>query len=359
MGTTFTNWMKLLWQNRFKVSPRRIHKVILITIVIIILTPFSLVERLFIHRRVRKTKLDYPPVFILGHWRSGTTHLHNLFIRDTRFAYPNMVDTLFPNHMILTTWLLRPLLSFALPNKRPMDNMKLSVDVPGEHDWAISNLCLMSPYSGAYFPNHWEEYNHLANFEEATSHEKATYIQALRFYLQKLQYKYPGRQIVLKSPMDTARAKLLYEIFPDAKFVHIIRNPYEVFLSTKKLHTKNKDIYPLQEDDRDLDEFVFKTYEDMFEVYFRDSKLIPEDQLIEIHFEDLTKDRVGVMRKIYNHLDLPDFEVVAEDLQNYVDSLRDYQRDAYTIEPELKSKIYDRLNFTIDKWNYSVKVKNQ
>ena len=140
MGSTLTNWLKLLVQNRFKVSFNRIHKALLITLLILILTPLSVLERLTVHYRVRRTKLYRPPVFILGHWRSGTTHLQNMFTIDPRLCYPNMVDTLFPNHMILSNRILRGFLSLILPDKRPMDNMELNVDFPGEHDWAISNL---------------------------------------------------------------------------------------------------------------------------------------------------------------------------------------------------------------------------
>jgi hypothetical protein len=358
MGTTFTNWIKLLLDHRFRVSLKRFHKVILITVMIIILTPFSIVERLIIHPRVRRKDLDHPPVFILGHWRSGTTHLHNMFTIDQRLTYPNMVDTLFPNHMILTNWLIRPLLALALPDKRPMDNMKLSVDVPGEQDWAISNLCLMTPYSGAYFPNELvSRYEHMTNFENASDKERSTYVKYIRFYLKKLQYKYPGRQIVLKSPMDTARAKLLYETFPDAKFIHIRRNPYEVFYSTLKLHTKNKDIYPLQEDNRNLEEFIFKTYNGMFDIYFEDAKAIPAEQLIEISYEELKEDRMSVMKEIYDHLDLPDFEGVRDDLQKYVDSLKGYKADDYELEVQEKDLVYTNLKKTIDLWGYTVKVR--
>ncbi len=269
-----------------------------------------------------------------------------------------MVDTLFPNHMILTNWLIRPLLALALPDKRPMDNMKLSVDVPGEQDWAISNLCLMTPYSGAYFPNELvSRYEHMTNFENASDKERSTYVKYIRFYLKKLQYKYPGRQIVLKSPMDTARAKLLYETFPDAKFIHIRRNPYEVFYSTLKLHTKNKDIYPLQEDNRNLEEFIFKTYNGMFDIYFEDAKAIPAEQLIEISYEELKEDRMSVMKEIYDHLDLPDFEGVRDDLQKYVDSLKGYKADDYELEVQEKDLVYTNLKKTLDLWGYTVKVR--
>mgnify|MGYP003353506957 CR=1 FL=1 len=35
-------------------------------------------EQLFYRRRIAETKITQPPIFIIGHWRSGTTLLHEL-----------------------------------------------------------------------------------------------------------------------------------------------------------------------------------------------------------------------------------------------------------------------------------------
>jgi len=49
-------------------------------------TPFhtfgGIFEKLLYSHRVRSTKLKHPPLFVLGHWRSGTTLLHELLILD-------------------------------------------------------------------------------------------------------------------------------------------------------------------------------------------------------------------------------------------------------------------------------------
>jgi len=46
--------------------------------------------------QIQNTNVE-PPVFILGVWRSGTTHLHNLLTRDTRFGYANLYQALNPH----------------------------------------------------------------------------------------------------------------------------------------------------------------------------------------------------------------------------------------------------------------------
>ena len=41
------------------------------------------------------------PVFVIGHWRAGTTLLHELLVRDPRHTYPNTYDCFGPNHFLL------------------------------------------------------------------------------------------------------------------------------------------------------------------------------------------------------------------------------------------------------------------
>ncbi|WP_427846519.1 sulfotransferase [Aromatoleum aromaticum] len=45
--------------------------------------------------RIRDVRIK-PPIFVLGHWRSGTTHLHNLLSLDPQFAYPNFYQVTNP-----------------------------------------------------------------------------------------------------------------------------------------------------------------------------------------------------------------------------------------------------------------------
>ena len=40
---------------------------------------------------------------------------------------------------------------------------------------------------------------------------------------------------MLKSPTHTARVRTILEVFPDAKFIHIVRDPLVLFPSTVRL----------------------------------------------------------------------------------------------------------------------------
>jgi len=62
------------------------------------------------------------------------------------------------------------------------------------------------------------------------------------YFLKKISYKNNGKPILLKSLVNTAKIKQILDLYPNAKFIHIHRNPYDVYFSTWKLY---KSILPL------------------------------------------------------------------------------------------------------------------
>ena len=100
-GVTLGRWLQVLWENHFAVDRPYWGRAAIITLASIPNTLFSWWENLCYGRKVRNTRVA-PPVFILGIWRSGTTHLHNLLAQDDRFAYANTYQVFYP-HTFLTT----------------------------------------------------------------------------------------------------------------------------------------------------------------------------------------------------------------------------------------------------------------
>ena len=79
--------------------------------------------------------------------------------------------------------------------------------------------------------------------------------------MRKLTFKY-GRPLVLKSPPHTARIRLLLEMFPEARFVHIHRHPYQVFRSCRHYHDTAVWYSYLQKPDTSLnDDRIIRRYE--------------------------------------------------------------------------------------------------
>src|SRR5271166_4955893 len=99
-GITLGRWLQVLWENDFAVDRPHWGRAAVITLASIPNTLLAAWENLFYGRKVRNAKVP-PPLFILGMWRSGTTHLHNLLAQDDRFAYPTTYQVCYP-HTFLT-----------------------------------------------------------------------------------------------------------------------------------------------------------------------------------------------------------------------------------------------------------------
>ena len=77
------------------------------------------------------------------------------------------------------------------------------------------------------------------------------------------------RQLLLKSPCHTGRARLLTKLYPDAKFVFIHRNPFEVFLSGAHMASTTYGYMFLQEPtDEILQEYILSQGEILHREYF-------------------------------------------------------------------------------------------
>ena len=125
--------------------------------------------------------------------------------------------------------------SFIVPQTRfGLDNVKMGCDVPYEDEFAIANMSGVSPYVTMVFPRRERNYDRFLTLVDASSEEVKQWKTALMTFLKKLTWKY-NRPLVIQSPTHTCRIKLLLELFPDAKFVHIRRNPFHVFQSMKKM----------------------------------------------------------------------------------------------------------------------------
>jgi len=351
-GADFSVWMKLLGENKFNVSLKKIPHVFFITFIIILFSPLAIMEKIFSWRKIRKVKLKEPPIFILGHWRQGTTLLHDLFNCNPDWAFMTLFESIFPNHFLYSSGILSKVVGSVLPETRPQDDWKINPNVPSEHDFAIANLSSMSPYVGGYFPENQEFYNKYATLEDMTDKQINKIRKSFEWVVKKLTLKKKFKRLVLKSPVDTARVKFLLESYPDAKYVHIKRNPFEVFYSTKRMHEKLITIMQLQDGYPDLDEFVLTIFEGMYKIFYEEVKLIPEGNYIEIRYEDFVANPLDTMTQIYETLSLPGYDKAKPIIEKYLENIRDYKPSSYNFPEEDVNRIYSRWHTIIEIMGY-------
>ena len=341
-GITFGDWYRLLRRERFRVDPICWPRAVWLTGMSLWNSAAARTVERQLGPAIESTRVE-APIFILGHYRSGTTHLHELFSNDRRFASPNRFQAFNPRTFLATEPRLAPIVEpFMLPRRVQEDEVAFMV------------MTQLSPYMDWCFPRSRSEYARYLTFRDADPTEIAAWSEAMDRFVKSLTLKL-GRPLILKSPPHTGRIRQLLEIFPDAKFIHIRRDPYAVFVSTIGLLKAVRPVFRLQRGPKEIDvEAVLKTYADMYAAYFTDRELIPPGQLVEVAYEDLERDPIGQLRTIYEGLSLADFEPFRPDLESYLASVAGYRKNRHpNIDDETRRRIAEAWSQCFDAWGYT------
>jgi len=351
-GMNFGACIRLLARNRFAVAPRRVCMTLIVTTISLMNSVLWAVQQLIYGGKLARTKIEQDPIFIIGHWRSGTTLLHELMVADSRHTYPNSFQCFSPNHFLVTGWLFKRCLWFLLPSRRPMDNMPLGFDRPQEDEFALCNLGAGSPYSTIAFANRPPQDQEYFDFKGLPLPAVDRWKRLFVWFLKCITLRDP-RRIVLKSPPHTGRVKVLLELFPQARFVHIVRDPYIVFPSTlnmwKRMYRRDGLQVPRY---RGLEDHVFRTFNRMYEAFERDRHLIGPGRYCEVRYEDLVADPIGETGKIYERLELGQFDRVLPELEKYVAGQKGYKTNRYSISDEIRAEIGRRWSAYIERYGY-------
>lgn len=353
IGASLRAWGGLLARNHFDVSPSKWHIMVSIFAYAAGNSVLGLMEKALYASRIRRSRLAEPPLFILGHWRNGTTLLHELLLEDPRHSSPTTYACLAPHHFLLTEGIFGRWLRFLLPETRPMDNMRLTFEGPQEEEFALCNLGARSPYLTIAFPNRPPQDSAYLDLVGLSPAELARWRHTLNDFLLRVNYRDP-RRIVLKSPPHTARVRVLLEMFPDARFVHIVRDPYTVFTSTVHLWKSLFNAHGLQVPRGEgLEAMVYDNYLRMFRRYEEDKGRIPPGRLHELRYEDLVADPVGQLRQTYDRLALGEFEPARAGVERYLEERKDYRTNRYRLSDEKRAEIGHRWGEIIERYGYA------
>jgi hypothetical protein len=349
---SFRNWMKVLRAN--EVDRRFSSRALSVGLISLLTGPLRLAERAYYRRAIAATPIALPPIFILGHWRSGTTHLHYLLSKDPALGYMSTFQALAPELLFVGHRTLKPAFAPWMPSVRPMDGMSFSMDVPQEDEVAVANMTPYSFYHQWSFPRmaarYLEQYGMFDGVPEAVVNEwKRVYMEVLR----KTTLEMGNRRLVLKNPINTARVKLLLELFPDAKFVHIHRNPYDVYLSTLRLYEKALPAAQLQVvSQAEIESNILHIYEGIMRRFLAQRALIPPGNLVEIRFEHLEQRPLEELRRLYETLQLPGFDAAEPAFAQYVASQAGYHKNEYRLTPEVIDTVNRHFGFALGAWDY-------
>lgn len=327
-ATSLSYILNILIRNNFKIY-RNIDMLVACCIGLLAKTPVfaltRLIEKKVIFRtKIKKTTIQKDPIFILGHWRSGTTYLHNIICLDEQFGFINAFQAFVPKNCILLAR-KKEAIQKEMPETRPMDNIRLNLDDPFEEEFALLYLWPYSFYLAWMFPEKMEEY-----FEKYLNNPSEKYQKKWgKIYfdlIKKISFINKGKQLILKSPTNTMRIPQLLKMFPNAKFVNIKREATTTILSMFRVHKKFVDTQAFQNvSDEQLLHHTVTFFHQVEKKYEHDKSLIPEKNLIELTYEDFVSNPVGNLKNIYNKFIIDGFEGMEKKFIEYSNGKKDYK----------------------------------
>lgn len=259
------------------------------------------------------------PVFITGMFRSGTTFLHRLMAQDSKcFTSMAMWEILFAPSIIqsrIVNALARPL---STPLNIFMDQIearwhqrnvmhRVSLREPEEdeylllHRWSTLTIGLSAgfldeamPY--AYFDNQlpqWDKQRIMGFYRRCVQR----YLFAHRT-AQNLHY-------LAKNPALCPKLNTLYESFPDAKIIYLVRSPLEVIPSFLSMMQFSWRVLGAPAEGSELRDYLLRMARHWYDYPLHYLSKMPNDSYIIVNYDDLISDPSDTVRKIYKKLGLP------------------------------------------------------
>lgn len=351
-GMDLGTLVRVLRRNGFEMKPRYLGRTGCMFFLAILNSILARFEQINNGRKIEATQIEKPPVFIIGHWRSGTTHLHNLLGIDHNFTCPTAYQTMFPRHFCYSQRRGSKLFNLLVPNKRPMDNMAFSASVPWEEEFAIAAISTVSPYMRFLFPVTGDNGSSVLAPDHLSEKDFRMWKDALTRFLKTLTFS-KGKQIILKSPPNMGRIATLMEMFPGAKFIHIVRNPYAVYVSTVRLWKETLSRVQLQTPNwKEVEEMILSWYTELFALFEHDRPLIPAGSFHELKFEELVESPLECLEQLYAQLNLPDFAYYRKRVSLYLKTIKVYNQKPLILEKTMRDKIAKCWKDTFEHYDY-------
>lgn len=343
VGITSGKLSKLLGRNGFSLTPKIVARIIFLFQGSLWASVFKRTERRKFKKKLNAFKMPKDPVFIIGHWRTGSTFLHQLMALDNNLVTPTIFKVSVPDSFLVSEKYYKPVMTRSMRQKRPMDNVALGFYEPQEDEYALIKIAEDSPLEKLIFPK--DDNYFLSTYSDfiPSLENRENWKNAQYNFCKRLSYP-TGKRVLLKNPFHSMRISLLLEMYPNAKFIHIHRHPYKVVPSTihmwniiaKENKLKNKTINIRTQD-------VAEVLNRMLTYIRKQCEMLPENMSTEINFMDLQSDPVNTIRKVYEDLELSFTDGFEEKINDKLLKLKSYQKNNYQLSEADKEIIKNQL----------------
>ncbi|MDC0262158.1 sulfotransferase [Planctomycetaceae bacterium] len=319
--------------------------------------PSRLWERIRFHPSISRLELDPEPVFIVGHWQTGTSPLQFLLAQDEQFSYLDTLHASLPNTYFTLKRVMKRLLKMILKGKdRGSDSIALSLDLPQGSDLPMACLSPLSMYHSYVFPNNARQvFERGVLLQGLSSAEREQWKRQYLFHIKKIAAAGGCPRVLLRNSADTGRIAALLELFPNAKFIHVVRNPYEVCQAANERWQSMCSIWSLQKfDPEDFHSLTVDMYENLMKQYFEEAADIPASRLATVRYEDLQKQPIETLQTTYEQLSISGFDTVRPKIEQYLQTQQGSLagENLSHLTNAQREKIKAQLQFVFDKTGY-------
>jgi hypothetical protein len=246
-----------------------------------------------------------------------------------------------------------------LPDRRPVDGIELTWNSPQEDEFAVCGMGLPSIYRQFAFLNHPVSFAECLDLEGLPPEALNEWKTRFTLFLKQVTFAKPGR-LLLKSPSHTCRLMLLKEMFPSAVFIHIVRSPFSVIPSTISLWRELCKMNCLQWPDfTRLADSILDTHEHFFARFEQARASLPESCIAELKFEDLVDNPRKEVQRLYEDLNLGDFQAVLPAIERHLASTAGHKPNKWELSQEMRQTITERCAPVIRKYGYSRELPRQ
>ena len=273
----------------------------------LLVEPLAWLQTLLFQRRLRQIQLPQDPVLVIGHWRSGTTFLHQLLASDPAWATARNSLTVAPQVALLLQPLLRPLMRAWMTTVRPIDAVPWSVNDPQEDEVGIVRLTMDTNMAGMAFPQEYPFHFRRSVLQSTGAYER----HWLRFTRLTWLHDGVGRsRLLIKNSAHTARVAMVLRQFPKARFVLMCREREDSIRSLVQVKQALADLVGLQPapEMRIQVEETVASHRQLLQAFEASRSLIPADQLLELDYNDLVETPLHTVKRIYYHFRLTGWE---------------------------------------------------
>lgn len=342
----------LLSRNHTDLSPQTLGRLLFLIQSSVWSSLFAAIERLRFGKSLEHLPVPENPIFIIGHWRTGTTLLFKLMSLDKRFISPTLFQVAEPDSILVSQAYYRTVMNLMVGKTRPMDNVKTGPDEPQEDEYAVFRLTVNSalerlifPEPGKYFLNSWISGNQ-------TGVEKEDFRREISHFFSRVM---KGKQGILlsKNPFHSFRITMLREIFPGARFIRMHRHPFDVVPSTRNMwdilqkqntlngkhhHTTTEEVCG-----------IMKILDDT--VNLQCSDLSPE-RYVELKFEDLERDPLRSLQNVYDRMNLEFSSSLMNSVRGYFDENKDFRKNSFSMPSGERESVSRMLKDYMEKHSY-------